>query len=57
MDENTSQDWIRLTQAKEGPKILNNLKKYKTYRVPAKWRDLLAMRMTFISLPKIDSLT
>jgi hypothetical protein len=44
-------------KAKGYREIWNDLKANKAYRVPAKCRDLLEMRTTFISLPKIDSLT
>ena len=36
---------------------MDDLKANKAYRVPAKCRDLLEMRTTFTSRPKIDSLT
>jgi len=44
-------------KAKGHREIWNDLKANKAYRVPAKCRDLLEMRTTFISRPKIDSLT
>ena len=44
-------------KAKGHREIWNDLKANKAYRVPAKCRDLLEMRTTFTSRPKIDSLT